>query len=160
MHMAHTWTFTHRSEIAAAPGEVWNRVVTPEGINDEMHPWLSMSAPRGHPDLSIDTVDVGDPLGRAWLRLFGVVPFEYDWLTITALEPGRRFREESTMASIRAWVHDRTIEPAANGSTLVTDKISMTPRMLLYPAGPLLHQTLKAFFTHRHRRLAAHFAAR
>ena len=156
--MAHTWTFTHRSEIAAGAGEVWNLVVTPEGINDEMHPWMSMSVPRGHPNLSIDNAPVGVPLGRAWLRLFGVVPFDYDRLTIAVIDPGLRFREESTMASMRAWVHDRTVEPASSGSTLVTDRISMTPRMLLTPAGPLLRRTLEAFFAHRHRRLAAHFA--
>lgn len=156
--MAHTWTFTYRSEIAAGPGEVWNRVVTPEGINDEMHPWMSMSVPRGHPNLTIDTVSVGVPVGRAWLRLFGLVPFDYDLLTIAVLEPGHRFREESTMASMRAWVHDRTVEPTSSGSTLVTDRISMTPRTLLTPADPLLRRTLEAFFAHRHRRLAAHFA--
>ena len=156
--MAHTWTFTHRSEIAAGAVEVWNRVVTPEGINDEMVPWMSMSVPRGHPNLSIDNAPVGVPLGRAWLRLFGVVPFDYDRLTIAVIDPGRRFREESTMASMRAWVHDRTVEPTGIDSTLVTDRISMTPRMLLTPAGPLLRRTLEAFFAHRHRRLAAHFA--
>ena len=62
------------------------------------------------------------------------------------------------MASMRAWVHDRTVEPTGIDSTLVTDRISMTPRMLLTPAGPLLRRTLEAFFAHRHRRLAAHFA--
>ena len=158
--MAPTWTFTHRSEIAAAPDEVWARVVTPEGINDEMHPWMSMSVPRKHPSLSVDTVPVGVPLGRAWLRLFGAVPFDYDLLTIAVLEPGRRFREESTMASMRSWVHDRTVEPSDSGSALVTDRVSMTPRMLLAPAGPLLRRALEAFFAHRHRRLAAHFARR
>lgn len=156
--MARTRNFTRRSEIPAEPEQVWRRVVTPEGINDEMRPWLTMSVPRGRPDLTIDTVDVGVPLGRAWLRLFGLVPIDYDLLTIAVLEPGRRFREESTMLSMRAWIHDRTVEPTRAGSTLVTDRVSMTPNVLLSPVAPLLRRAVDAFFAHRHRRLAAHFA--
>lgn len=60
-----------------------------------------MSIPRGAGDLTIDALDVGRPIGRSWLRLFGVLPFDYDDLCLAELEPGRRFREESTMASMR-----------------------------------------------------------
>jgi hypothetical protein len=44
---------------------------------------------------------VGVAAHRARLRLFGVLPFDYDYLTIAELEPGRHFREESTMLSGR-----------------------------------------------------------
>jgi hypothetical protein len=76
-------------------GAVWARVVTFAGINDEMLPWMTMSPPRGTAIMRIDTVEVGEPLGRFWLRLFGVLPLDYDHLTFAELEPGRRFHEKS-----------------------------------------------------------------
>lgn len=91
-----------RQSVVAAPAEqVWQRVVTPEGINDELRPWMTMSVPRGAKGMTVDTVPIGAPIGRAWLRLFGVLPFDYDRLSIAELEPGRRFREDST-TSLRA----------------------------------------------------------
>ncbi|GAA3969296.1 hypothetical protein [Gordonia caeni] len=156
--MRRSWTFTRRSEIAGPAPAVWARVVTPEGINDEMRPWMSMAVPRGAGDITIDTLEVGRPLGRAWLRLFGLLPFDYDHLTVAELDPGRRFREESTMLSMRAWTHERTVTPAAHDRTEVTDVVTFAPRLGLVAAGPLLRRMLAAFFGHRHRRLAAHFA--
>ncbi|WP_230872167.1 hypothetical protein [Mycobacterium canetti] len=62
-----------RQSVVAAPAEqVWQRVVTPEGINDELRPWMTMSVPRGAKGITVDTVPIGAPIGRAWLRLFGV----------------------------------------------------------------------------------------
>ncbi|WP_433786158.1 hypothetical protein ACQPX6_05950 [Actinomycetospora sp. CA-101289] len=148
------WSFERSSVVAAPPDVVWRRVVTPAGIDDEMRPWMSMTLPRA--DLAVDTVCVGEPVGRAWLRLFGVVPFDYDDLVVTELEPGRRFLEESSMASMRRWVHERTVEAAPRG-TAVTDRVALTPRAPLVVLGPLLRRVVSAFFAHRHRRLQRHF---
>lgn len=157
MAIRREWRFTQRSVIDAPTDAVWARVVTPEGINDEMRPVMTMSVPRGADDLVIDSIEVGRPLGRAWLRLLGVVPFDYDYLTIAHLEPGRHFREESTMLSMRRWVHERTVSPVPDG-TEVVDTITLGPRLPLLLAGPLLRRVVAAFFAHRHRRLARHFA--
>ncbi len=82
-----------RQSIVDAPAErVWARVVTPEGINDELRPWMTMSMPRGAKDLTVDTVPVGTPVGRCWMRLFGVLPFDYDDLMIAELRAGPRLR--------------------------------------------------------------------
>lgn len=58
-----------RQSIVDAPADqVWARVVTPEGINDELRPWMTMSMPRGAESLTVDTV----PIVAAGLRaLFG-----------------------------------------------------------------------------------------
>ena len=105
--------------IIDAPAEqVWERVVTPEGINDELPPWMTMSMPRGAKDLTVDTVPVGAPVGRCWLRLFGVLPFDYDDLMIAELRPGRGFHEQSTMLSMRLWRHERTLDPEARPKPL------------------------------------------
>ena len=72
-----------RQSIVDAPsGRVWERIVTPEGINDELRPWMTMSMPRGAEALTVDNVPVGTPVGRCWMRLFGVLPFDYDQLMI------------------------------------------------------------------------------
>lgn len=156
--MKRTWTFTQTSEIPAPMAAVWDRVVSPEGINDELRPWMTMSVPRGAEGITIDSLEIGPPIGRAWLRLFGVLPYDFDRLSIAEVEPGRYFREESTMISMRRWTHQRRLEPIDDGRTGVTDTITFSPRLGMVLAGPLLHRVLPALFRHRHRRLAAHFA--
>lgn len=146
-----------RSTIAAPVEHVWARVVSPEGINDEMRPWLTMSVPRGAGSISIDTVPIGQPIGRAWLRLFGMIPFDYDNLTIAELIPGRRFHEKSTMLSMRRWEHERTLDPLDANLTAIHDRITFETRTGFAWMAPLIVQLLLAFFGHRHRRLQKHF---
>jgi len=35
--------------------------VTPEGINDELRPWMTMSVPRGVESLTVDNTPIGTP---------------------------------------------------------------------------------------------------
>jgi ligand-binding SRPBCC domain-containing protein len=147
-----------RTVVDAAAEAVWQRVVSPDGINDELRPVMTMSMPRGAESLTIDNVPVGVPIGRAWLRLFGVLPFDYDWLTIAELEPGRRFREESTMLSMSLWHHQRTVTPDGAKASVVHDRVSFRLRAGLRLSTPLVAAGLGGLFSHRHRRLQRHFA--
>ena len=148
-----------RQSVVDAPAEqVWARVVTPEGINDEVRPWMTMSMPRGAQGLTVDNVPVGTPIGRAWLRLFGVLPFDYDRLTIAELEPGRSFDEQSTMMSMRQWRHQRSVTPDGDTKAVVHDRVTFQPRVWLRFATPVLKAGIGALFGHRHRRLQRHFA--
>ena len=149
-----------RSVVDAAADQVWQRVITPEGINDELGPWMTMSMPRGAGSFTVDNVPVGTPIGRAWLRLFGVLPFDYDHLTIAELQPGRSFREESTMLSMRRWQHERSVTPDGTTKAVVHDRITFQPRAGLRFATPVLAAGIGALFGHRHRRLQRHFAVR
>jgi hypothetical protein len=116
-------TVIERESVVDAPAdEVWQRVVTPEGINDELRSWMAMSMPRGAESMTVDNA----PIGRAWLRLFGVLPFDYDRLTIAELQPGRAFREESTMLSMRRWQHERSVTPTAAPKPLSTIALPST----------------------------------
>ena len=99
------------SRLDASPAAVWDRVISPEGINDEMRPWLRMTLPPGVERLDLETVELGKPIGRSWILLFGLIPFDYDDVTLVRLEPGRGFLERSTMLSQRLWEHERTIKP-------------------------------------------------
>jgi ligand-binding SRPBCC domain-containing protein len=147
--------FEVSSLVPAPPPQVWDRIVTPEGINYELRPWMRMTVPRGVERLDPETVVLGEPIGRSWVLLLGVVPFEYDDITLVELEPGRRFLERSPMLSQRCWQHERIVEPAEGGSR-VTDRLRMEPRLGI-PAAPLV-PVFRAVFRHRHRRLAAWFA--
>jgi ligand-binding SRPBCC domain-containing protein len=149
-----------RQSVVGAPAEqVWARVVTPEGINDELRPWMTMSMPRGQKSLTVDSVPVGKPIGRCWMRLFGVLPFDFDNLTIAELWPGRGFHEESTMLSMRLWRHERTLEPGGEAKTVVRDRLTFELRAPLRLLTPLVAGGIGALFGHRHRRLQRYFSA-
>ncbi|PTR24165.1 ligand-binding SRPBCC domain-containing protein [Rhodococcus sp. OK519] len=143
------------SVVAASADRVWARVVTPEGINDELRPWMTMSIPRRLGPVTIATVPIGVPLGRAWLRLFGVLPFEYDALTIAELVPGQRFHERSTMLTMRRWEHERSLTPAGAGRTVVRDRVTLEARLPFLT--PVLGVVVRGLFAHRHRRLRRRF---
>lgn len=145
---------TISSYLEAPPARVWERAITPEGINDEMRPFLRMTLPPGVEGLDPENVELGVPIGRSWILLFGLLPFDYDDVTLVRLEPGRGFLERSKMLSQRVWEHERTLEPA-DGGCRVTDRLSWQPRLSL-PARPL-RPLIAWFFRHRHRRLRRHF---
>ena len=148
-----------RQSVIDAPADrVWARIVTPEGINDELRPWMTMSMPRGAKDLTVDKAPVGTPIGRCWMRLFGVLPFDYDHLTIAELWPGRGFDEQSTMLSMRSWRHERTLEPKG-AKTIVRDRLTFELRTPLRLLTPVITAGIRALFGHRQRRLARHFAS-
>jgi len=146
--------------VDAAADQVWARVVTPEGINDELRPWMTMSMPRGAESLTVDNVPIGVPIGRAWMRLFGVLPFDYDLLRIAELDPGRGFDEQSTMMSMRQWRHQRSVTPDGDSKAIVRDRITFQLRAPLRPATPIVAAGLRALFGHRHRRLQQSFGGR
>lgn len=142
------------SRLGADPGDVWARVTTPEGVNDEMRPYLRMTVPSGFERLDPKSVAIGEPIGRSWVLLFGIVPFDYDDLTLVRIDPGRGFLERSRMFSQRLWEHERTLKPNGDGC-LIEDRVRWEPRLPI-PAralSPAIHW----FFRHRHRRLRRRF---
>jgi ligand-binding SRPBCC domain-containing protein len=144
-----------QSVLAAAPEAVWERVSTFEGINDELRPVLRMTAPARVRGLDPSEVVLGERIFRSWVLLFGLIPIDYDDLTLVALEPGRGFHERSRMLSMRVWEHERTLEPDGDGGCRVRDRLSLEPR--LPGMGPLLERIVRATFRHRHRRLRRRF---
>lgn len=150
-----------RSVVVDAPRQqVWDLVITPEGIDHELRPWLSMRMPARHRGGTIASVPVGEPLGRAWLRLGGLLPVDFDSLQLLSVDPPREFHERSWMLSARVWEHRRSLEDLGDGRTRVVDELRMVPRVPL--PGPLrsvVRRAVTALFDHRHRRLRAVLAA-
>ena len=153
-----TAEFTISSRLAAPASEVWARVTTAEGVNAELMPLARMTIPRGRADLSIADIEDGTTIGRSWVLLFGLIPFDYDDIHLERIEPGRAFHERSTMLSQRRWEHDRTVEPDGERECTVTDRVLFEPRLPVPPS--LLLPVFRAFFRHRHRRLRRRFRAR
>lgn len=145
------------SVLDAAPEKVWERIITPEGINHELMPLMRMTLPKGLDGLDPEQIELNEPLGRSWILLFGFLPFDYDNLSLVRLDPDRGFLERSTMLSQRIWEHERTLEPVGGGC-LVTDRVAWEPRFG-FPGRPL-RPLFSSIFKHRHRRLRNHFGGR
>ncbi|HTO55332.1 MAG TPA: hypothetical protein VMR50_18250 [Myxococcota bacterium] len=137
---------TYRSELAAPPERVWAWIVSAAGIRRELRPLVKMTMPRGLRNLDDVNVELGKPLFRSWLLLFGLLPFDFSDLTLLRLDPGRGFLEESPMMSMRRWRHERWLEPTGAG-TVLTDRLTFEPRF----AGPLVTGFVRVLFAHRHR---------
>jgi ligand-binding SRPBCC domain-containing protein len=142
------------STLAAPRAAVWAAVATMRGVNDELRPWLRMTHPRGLERLDAQPVPLGVRLFRSWILMGGVLPVDYDDLVLTRLEPGRGFREESTMLTMRRWVHERTLADAPGGCELC-DHLEFEPRAAV--PGAAAAAVVRALFAHRHARLRARF---
>ncbi len=146
-----------RSELDGDAGAVWARITTAAGINDELKPILRMTAPRVLREQGLAGVQLGTRICRSWVLLFGVLPIDYDDITLERLEPPHSFLERSTMLSQRHWEHERTIE-AGGDRCVLTDRIRYQPRL---PIPDILLRTLYTrVFRHRHRRLRRRFGGR
>ena len=156
--MATTVSATVR--LAAPADQVWAWVTTPEGVNDELRPVMRMTVPSGWGDRSLAEVDAPVTIGRSWILLFGVLPFDYDHLHLAAVGE-RSFSERSTMLSASSWHHDRTLEVDGDG-TLLRDELAFVLRRPLrwIPGSARLYQAVIArIFRYRHARLVARFGA-
>jgi len=151
------YRFTVSSIVPASPARVWERITTMEGINHELMPIARMTHPRGMTELDPAEVPIGRRLFRSWILLFGVLPIDYDDITLLRFTPGVGFAESSPMLSQRRWDHERTLEDA-HGACRVTDRVAFAPRVRLL--GRMLRAVFHQVFLHRHRRLRAIFESR
>jgi hypothetical protein len=138
----------------ASRDDVWAVVSTFRGLNNEFWPLFRMTAPRSLREEGLAKVPVGRRICRSWVLLGGLLPVDYDDITLVRLEPPAGFLERSRMLTQRVWEHERTLEEAPDGCVL-TDRVSYLPR--LGAPDRLLRSTYEAVFHHRHRRLCRRF---
>lgn len=150
-----TATFHKTSIVAADQAEIWPWVTSPEGINDELMPVMRMTVPPTLRGKTMEEMPLKEPIGRSWFLLFGLLPIDFDDITLAEREAGRRFLERSTMMSMERWEHERTLT-ACEGGTEVTDRVAfkMRPPLGWIPgAHRFMCWALGSLFAHRHRRL-------
>jgi ligand-binding SRPBCC domain-containing protein len=123
---------------------------------------MQMTVPRHLKGKGIHEVPLGTPIGRSWLLLFGIIPFDYDKITIAERDHGRRFLEKSTMMSMARWEHERTLEER-DGGCLVKDRLTFhlrPPGRWIPGAHRFVAWVLSKLFSHRHRKLQRFFHER
>ena len=155
--MPKTYSLTFTSELGTPMAIVWEAVGTMKGVNAELGPWLSMTAPPEASNLRIEDAPVGTPLFASWVMLRGVVPIDRHYFKLAGVERGRGFVEESTSWTERRWEHQRHLTPLGESACSLTDRLTFTPRVPL--SGPLLKRVIAVVFRHRHRLLRSRFGA-
>src|SRR5436309_223133 len=125
--VSETYHFEIESSLRASAARVWEHASSMAGVNLELWPLVQMTYPPAMKRLTPETVPLGRRAFRSWLLLFGLLPIDYDDLTLIELEPGRGFQEVSPMFSMREWRHRRAVIPTAEGC-VVRDEVTCTPR--------------------------------
>jgi ligand-binding SRPBCC domain-containing protein len=154
--MARAFDFAVASRLAAPAATVWAHATSMAGVNRELAPLARMTHPRSLSSLEASQIVLGTRVFRSWILLLGILPVDFDDLTLVAIEPGRRFLERSPMLSQRLWEHERCIEPIVGGCT-ITDRVRFTPRVALL--GRLQLPVYRRTFRLRHRNLRRLFGS-
>jgi ligand-binding SRPBCC domain-containing protein len=143
------------STYLSAPADlVWQHATDMTGVNGELQPLLRMTVPAGLSGASVADLPLGRRVGRSWLLIFGLLPVDFDDLTIAERGPGYRFLEKSVMLTQSCWEHERLIRPLDVGCT-ITDRLRWQGRVA--PLGALYRLAVPVLFRHRHRRLRRRF---
>ena len=148
--MARVFSYTIASPLTAPPASVWAHASSMAGVNRELSPLLTMTYPRGYARLTAPHVRLGQRLFRSWLLLGGVVPIDYDDVTLIAVHDGASFTERSSMFAIAVWEHERRIRATVDGC-VVTDRLAFKPRLPW--TGSVVFALVRIVFRHRHQRL-------
>jgi len=126
--------------------EVWDWIMSLNGIKKELKPYFKMTAPKGIKSVNDVKIELGKPLFRSKIYLFRFLPFGHSDLTLIKYTKGKGFIEESPMSSMELWRHQRDIEKVES-STMITDQLTFIPRR----ASKLIGKFLKRVFRHRHK---------
>jgi ligand-binding SRPBCC domain-containing protein len=145
-----SYSFTMSSHLAASAERVWAHASDFRELNREFWPLLRMTYPPGRARMTPGSFPLGKVAFRSWLLLFGVVPVEYDDITLVELAPGQHFAEVSALLTIREWRHRRSVAPEGPGCVL-QDEIAFIPRWRL--AASAQFRASRLVFQLRHRAL-------
>lgn len=155
-------TRTFRSELRAAPDDVWRHATSLEGINRELRP-LRMTAPAGlrsfadAGDVWPGGVPIGEPLFASWV-LLGPLPIDRMRLRLVELDlEGRRFVESSDVLSMRVWRHERAVAARNGGGATLTDTLTFEARHAVL--APVVRAFVARVFPRRHAVLRREFGA-
>ncbi len=148
--------------LVAPAAEVWQHATSMRGVNDELTPWVRMTYPAQLASLDdADDSALGSVVFHSWLLAGGAVPFDRHALGLVEIETrddGGAFVEESTSWLQSRWRHERDVVALGDDRCLVTDRLTIVPRVPV--ARPLVAVVAPWLFTRRHRRLVDRFGRR
>jgi ligand-binding SRPBCC domain-containing protein len=147
--MNNTITLHFESKLKAPRERVWDWITSIEGISTEMRPFFHMTTPRGVRSIADLHIEPGVRMFRSCISLFGFIPIGYSDMTLVELDPGHGFVEQSPMASMQFWRHERRIVPclSVEDAVLLVDSITFRPRIAIRLVG----RFMRLVFAHRHR---------
>jgi ligand-binding SRPBCC domain-containing protein len=143
------------SQLAQPRAVVWATVSTMSGVNAELMPFVRMTYPRDLPALANADLVPGKVVFQSWLLFLGVLPFDRHALALEQVTDGEGFVEESTSWMQRRWRHERRIADRVGGGCIVTDRLTIEPRLAVL--SPVTRIIVTRLFAHRHRRLRRRF---
>jgi ligand-binding SRPBCC domain-containing protein len=142
------------SELKESPDNMWKWITSSEGLNHELFPILHMSSLSNFSTKNLDTIELGVPITRSWLLLFGLLPIGFSELTLVELNVGERFIEQSKMSFMKSWRHERIIIPHGAG-TIIRDVLTYEPII----SNQLCTFFIKLLFRNRHKKLRNRFVS-
>jgi hypothetical protein len=141
------------STLQTTPSRVWDWITSLKGISKEMWPFFRMTFPHGVHSLNDLQIQLGSPMFRSFVFLFGLLPIDYSDMTLLELDTGHGFVEQSPMGSMALWRHERRIVPGHPdpNHVLLVDQLTFRPRIAPRFVGWFISQV----FIHRHKVLRA-----
>jgi ligand-binding SRPBCC domain-containing protein len=114
-------------------------------VSTELAPVLKMTVPESAGTLLPPDVALGQRLFYSWVLLFGVFPVDRMEFTLSSVDSGKGFVEESPTLTMKRWRHERTLTPS-DGGTVLTDRLTFEPKF----ARRLVLWFVTRLFEHRH----------
>ena len=151
-----TFTLKIASNLPVPMPNLWQKVITMEGVNHELAPFIHMTSPATLRRLPFTQAPLKQPLFASWLLLFGILPFDRHQLRLDEVWEGG-FRENSSSLIHRVWRHERIITAHDTGCTL-TDIVNFELRLSVL--GYIILPVVRFVFQHRHQRLKRFFTTR
>jgi len=134
-----------QSRLSVTPAEAWSWMTSVEGISTELAPVVRMTVPKSSTSLLPGDVATGERLFISWVLLFGLFPIDRMEFTLSSVDVGRGFVEESPTLTMRRWRHERSLA-AGDGGTVLTDRLTFEPKF----APRLVRWFVTRLFEHRH----------
>jgi ligand-binding SRPBCC domain-containing protein len=125
-----------------------------EGISTELAPVVRMTVPRSSSTLLPGDVVTGERLFYSWVLLLGLFPIDRMEFTLSSVDVGRGFVEESPTLTMKRWRHERSLA-TGDGGTVLTDRLTFEPKFL----PRLVRWFVTRLFEHRHSVLRRRFAS-
>lgn len=139
--------FEVSSNLKISPEDV-DGLLTMKGVNRELNPIISMTAPSEWSSKPIFEWPTGKLLFSSWILLFGILPIDRHMFFFQSIDRQRGFAEASSSLTNKMWHHQRDIKK--NGASCrVTDTVEFRCRLPLLAY--VLRPVYRFIFKHRHQ---------